>query len=116
MALDGTDVRSVPLPAGETGIDAIAVTPDGTAYVTTRTSGTVWTCGPDDSTLTAVATPAPADEHRRLLLLDANTLLGSTGSGVLWWLDLTTGSFELLEVQPDAGRRMEYAAWLRGLR
>ena len=26
------------------------------------------------------------------------------------------GSFELLEVQPDAGRRMEYAAWLRGLR
>jgi methionyl-tRNA formyltransferase len=26
------------------------------------------------------------------------------------------GSFEPLEVQPDGGRRMEYAAWLRGLR
>jgi len=26
------------------------------------------------------------------------------------------GAFEPLEVQPDAGRRMEYAAWLRGLR
>jgi methionyl-tRNA formyltransferase len=28
----------------------------------------------------------------------------------------TDGSFEPLEVQPDGGRRMEYAAWLRGLR
>jgi methionyl-tRNA formyltransferase len=26
------------------------------------------------------------------------------------------GSFEPLEVQPDGGRRMEYAAWLRGVR
>jgi len=26
------------------------------------------------------------------------------------------GSFEPLEIQPDGGRRMEYAAWLRGLR
>jgi methionyl-tRNA formyltransferase len=26
------------------------------------------------------------------------------------------GSFEPLEVQPEAGRRMDYAAWLRGLR
>jgi methionyl-tRNA formyltransferase len=26
------------------------------------------------------------------------------------------GSFEPLEVQPDGGRRMDYAAWLRGLR
>ena len=26
------------------------------------------------------------------------------------------GSFEPLEVQPEGGRRMEYAAWLRGLR
>jgi len=26
------------------------------------------------------------------------------------------GRFELLEVQPDGGRRMEYDAWLRGLR
>jgi methionyl-tRNA formyltransferase len=26
------------------------------------------------------------------------------------------GGFEPLEVQPDGGRRMEYAAWLRGLR
>jgi methionyl-tRNA formyltransferase len=26
------------------------------------------------------------------------------------------GTFEPLEVQPDGGRRMEYAAWLRGLR
>ena len=26
------------------------------------------------------------------------------------------GSFEPLEVQPEGGRRMDYAAWLRGLR
>jgi methionyl-tRNA formyltransferase len=26
------------------------------------------------------------------------------------------GSFAPLEVQPDGGRRMEYEAWLRGLR
>jgi hypothetical protein len=26
------------------------------------------------------------------------------------------GSFEPLEVQPEGGRRMEYAAWRRGLR
>ena len=26
------------------------------------------------------------------------------------------GSFEPLEVQPDGGRRMDYATWLRGLR
>jgi methionyl-tRNA formyltransferase len=26
------------------------------------------------------------------------------------------GSFELLEVQPEGGRRMEYSAWLRGVR
>ena len=26
------------------------------------------------------------------------------------------GAFEPLEVQPEGGRRMEYEAWLRGLR
>ncbi|WP_406053487.1 hypothetical protein [Kribbella sp. NBC_00889] len=98
MALDGTDVRTVALPAGETSIDAITVGADGTAYVTTRGSGTVWSCGPSDTSLTAVATPAPADEHRTLHLLNATTLLGSTGSGVLWWLDLTTGEVELLDL------------------
>ncbi|WP_405067277.1 hypothetical protein OG558_37490 [Kribbella sp. NBC_01510] len=102
MALDGSDVRIVPLPAGETSIDALTVAPDGTAYATTRGSGTVWSCGPGDTSLTAIATPAPADEHRKLELLDANTLLGSTGSGVLWWLDLGTGEFELLDLI-DAG-------------
>jgi DNA-binding beta-propeller fold protein YncE len=102
MAVDGSDVRIVPLPEGETGVDAIAVSAGGTAYLTTRRSGTVWSCGPSDTTLTAVATPAPADEHRRLVLLDESTLLGSTGSGVLWWLNLATGSFELLDLV-DAG-------------
>ncbi|WP_460653890.1 hypothetical protein [Kribbella endophytica] len=102
MDLDGGNVRVVPLPSGQTGIDAIVVGADGTAYVTTRGAGTVWSCGPDDVTLTAVATPAPADEHRRLVLLDGGTLLGATGSGVLWWLDLGTGQFELLDLV-DAG-------------
>ncbi|WP_427892627.1 hypothetical protein ACQHIV_06960 [Kribbella sp. GL6] len=102
MALDGTDVRSVPLPAGETGVDAITVAANGTAYLTTRTSGTVWKCGLSDTALTAVGTPAPEDEHRRIVLLDEDTLLGSTGSGVLWWLDVRTGEFELLDLV-DAG-------------
>lgn len=102
MALDGSDVRIVPGPAGERSIDAITVTADGTAYVTTRGSGTVWSCGPGDTALTAIATPAPADEHRELVLLDPTTLLGATGSGVLWWLDLSTGEFELLDLA-DSG-------------
>ncbi|GAA1124837.1 hypothetical protein GCM10009630_23440 [Kribbella jejuensis] len=102
MALDGSDVRTVPLPDGETSVDAITVGSDGTAYLTTRTSGTVWKCGPTDTILTAVGTPAPADEHRRIVLLDQDTLLGSTGSGVLWWLDVRTGEFELLDLV-DAG-------------
>ncbi|TWD73216.1 hypothetical protein FB561_7104 [Kribbella amoyensis] len=102
MDLDGGNVHVVPLPAGENTVDAIAVTPDGTAYVTTRGSGTVWSCGPADTSLTAVATPAAADEHRRLVLLDDTTLLGSTGSGVLWWLDVSTGEYELLDLV-DAG-------------
>ncbi|GAA1564136.1 MULTISPECIES: hypothetical protein [Kribbella] len=102
MSLDGSDVRSVPLPADETGVDAITVATDGTVYLTTRTSGTVWKWGASDSVLTAVGTPAPADEHRRIVLLDENTLLGSTGSGVLWWLDVRTGEFELLDLV-DAG-------------
>jgi len=102
MALDGTDARIVTLPDGETSIDALTVGLDGTAYLTTRGSGTVWSCGPADSALTAIATPAPADEHRKLELLDATTLLGSTGSGVLWWLDLATGESELLDLI-DAG-------------
>jgi hypothetical protein len=100
MALDGTDVRSTPLPDGETGVDAITVSADGTAYLTTRTSGTVWKWAPEG--LVAVAKPAPQDEHRKLEFLDATTLLGATGSGVLWWLDVTTGSFELLDLI-DAG-------------
>lgn len=102
MALDGSDVRTVPLPDGETGVDALTVAADGTVYLTTRTSGTVWSCGPTDTVLTAVATPAPADEHRRIVLLDEDTLLGATGSGVLWWLDVRTGEFELLDLV-DAG-------------
>ncbi len=40
------------------------------------------------------------------------------GRGVTVWNARVgeDGSFEPLEVQPDGGRRMEYAAWLRGLR
>ncbi len=102
LALDGEDARVVPLPAGETSVDAIAVAADGTAYLTTRGSGTVWRCGPGDTALTAVGTPAPADEHRRLVLLDDGTLLGSTGSGALWWLDVATGTSELVDLV-DAG-------------
>ncbi|HEY7379982.1 MAG TPA: methionyl-tRNA formyltransferase [Gaiella sp.] len=40
------------------------------------------------------------------------------GRGVTVWRARVAGdgSFQPLEVQPDGGRRMEYAAWLRGLR
>jgi methionyl-tRNA formyltransferase len=40
------------------------------------------------------------------------------GRGVTVWRARAgeDGSFEPLEVQPDGGRRMEYDAWLRGLR
>jgi len=36
------------------------------------------------------------------VMLDPGTLLGSTGSGALWWLDVGTGEFELLDLV-DAG-------------
>ena len=40
------------------------------------------------------------------------------GRGVTIWRARVAddGSFEPVEVQPDGGRRMEYDAWLRGLR
>jgi methionyl-tRNA formyltransferase len=40
------------------------------------------------------------------------------GRGVTVWRARVSadGSFEPLEVQPEGGRRMEYSAWLRGLR
>lgn len=40
------------------------------------------------------------------------------GRGVTVWRARVgaDGSFEPVEVQPDGGRRMDYAAWLRGLR
>lgn len=101
MARDGSGVQVVPKPSSESSLDAITVGPDGTAYVTTRRSGSVWSAVPGAAEMTRLAAPPNADEHRGLALL-GRTLLGGAGSGALWWLDLDTGAYEYLDLI-DAG-------------
>ncbi len=74
--------------------------------------------GPDDRRLDL---SRPADELvRRVCALSPH--IGARaeleGRPVTVWRARVAddGSFEPLEVQPEGGRRMEYAAWLRGLR
>lgn len=103
MAPDGSDLRITPLVPEESGLDAIAVAADGTAYVTARRSGSVYACAPDGSPMRRLDAPSPDDETRNIFLLDSDrTLLGCAGSGAVWWMDTATGEFELVDLI-DAG-------------
>jgi outer membrane protein assembly factor BamB len=102
MRTDGTAVEVVDFPTSEALADALAVASDGTTYVTTRRSGSVWRHRPEKAELELVATPSARDEHRAIVLLDDATLFGVTGSGAVWWLDVETGSSEVVDLV-DAG-------------
>ncbi|MFI6790613.1 PQQ-binding-like beta-propeller repeat protein [Nonomuraea sp. NPDC050383] len=94
---DGTDLRRVTLEQGS--LDVPSATDDGTVYATSRPDGTVYRYRTGDTAFTKVAdAPAPGDESRLLRLLDANTLLGFAGSGGLWWLDLSTGTSQFVDL------------------
>jgi outer membrane protein assembly factor BamB len=98
---DGTGEHRVSLAEGT--LDMITVAGDGTAYVTSRPDGAVHRYRPGETSFTKVADPpSPADETRRLHLLDANTLVGFSGSGGMWWLDLATGRSSFVDL-PGAG-------------
>ncbi|SEG97234.1 PQQ-like domain-containing protein [Nonomuraea solani] len=87
---DGTDIRRVALGSGS--LDALTVAPDGTVYGTSRPDGAVHRYRTGDGAITKVADPpSQDDETRRLALVDDHTLVGFSGSGGMWSLDLRTG-------------------------
>ncbi len=101
-------------------LDRVLAAPDPTGFVAQRTDGVTYA----DKITSADRTldlDRPAEELvRRVRALSphigARTEL--RGRPVTVWHARVgaDGSFEPLEVQPDGGRRMEYDAWLRGLR
>ncbi|WP_336205660.1 hypothetical protein [Nonomuraea sp. LPB2021202275-12-8] len=94
---DGTDARTVALETGS--LDMLTVAADGTVYATSRPDGAVHRYRTGDTALTKVADPpSQDDETRRLHLQDENTLVGFSGSGGMWWLDLRTGESEFLDL------------------
>lgn len=102
MNLDGSDVTIVEMPEAELYIDAITEASDGTIYVTTRRSGSVYRYRPGDTGLTKVATTSDNDEHRAIVMLDDTTMFGAAGSGAVWWLDTATGEVSFVDLI-DAG-------------
>lgn len=99
MNKDGGDLRTVDL--NEQSLDSFAFAPDGTAYLSTRPNGKIYRYRTDDGSLTEVGAPIPGDETRRLVLR-GDTLLGFSGSGSMWALDLATGEAEVTDLI-DAG-------------
>ncbi|WP_327105271.1 hypothetical protein [Nonomuraea glycinis] len=98
---DGTDARTVSLETGT--LDMLTVAADGTVYATSRPDGAVHRYRTGDTALTKVADPpSQDDETRRLHQLDEHTLLGFSGSGGMWWLDLRTGESQFADLI-DAG-------------
>lgn len=94
---DGTDARHVPLSSGS--LDALTVAADGTVYGTSRPDGAVHRYRTGDSTPTRVADPpSQDDETRQLALTGDDTLVGFSGSGGMWSLDLSTGQQEFTDL------------------
>lgn len=102
---DGADARNVPL--GPLSLDSLTVAADGTVYATSRPDGAVHRYRTGDTALTELAAPpSKDDETRRIALTGEDTLLGFSGSGGMWSLDLRTGasSFtDLIEAGLPAG-------------
>ncbi|MFB4270941.1 hypothetical protein [Nonomuraea sp. GTA35] len=94
---DGTDARRVPL--GGNSFDALVVAADGTVYATSRPDGAVHRYRTGDSAPTRIAdAPSPDDETRRLALTGDGTLVGFSGSGGMWSLDLSSGQSQFTDL------------------
>lgn len=102
MLPDGSDARFLARPGDQRSTDHISPQPDGTVYLSTVPSGNVYRYRYGDTELTEVATPVPGDSTRCISQLDATTLFGATLGGVVWYLDLPTGSVEAIDLI-DAG-------------
>ncbi|MEU0565471.1 PQQ-binding-like beta-propeller repeat protein [Nonomuraea sp. NPDC005983] len=100
---DGTDLKKVEAVQ----LDALTEAADGTVYGTSRPDGAVYRYRTGDSGVTKVADPpSEGDETRRLALTGDGTLVGFSGSGGMWRLDLTTGAarfFDLIDIGLPAG-------------
>ena len=74
--------------------------------------------GPDDRRLDLERPARELVDRVRALSPHIGARAELRGRGVTIWKARigADGSFEPVEVQPDGGRRMEYDAWLRGLR
>ncbi|WP_240506246.1 PQQ-binding-like beta-propeller repeat protein [Thermoactinospora rubra] len=85
---DGSDLRKVE----GAQLDALTVAPDGTVYGTSRPDGAVYRYRTGEDALTRVAGPPSEGDETRRLALEGTTLIGLSGSGGVWWLDLRTGA------------------------
>ncbi|GAA1703860.1 hypothetical protein GCM10009745_59180 [Kribbella yunnanensis] len=85
---DGTDLKSIDL--GGRSADAITVSPDGTAYLSTRPRGAILSYRSGDTAAVEIGTPRAEEETRTIVPIDGH-LTGFTGSGGWWEMDPGTG-------------------------
>lgn len=91
---DGTDTRMIDI--GVSSFDALTVAPDGAVYATSRPDGAVYVYR-NGAVVKIAEPPSPGDETRRLVL-DGQTLIGFSGSGGMWWLDLPTAKSQFTDL------------------
>lgn len=107
MLPDGSDVRYIPRPAGSRSTNEISPQPDGTVYVSVTPSGTVYRYRTGDTELTEIATPLPGSSAK-LTQLDDSTLVGAAGTGLVWYLDQSSGALEFVDLSevglPESGQ------------
>lgn len=82
---------------GTRTVDSILI--DGTTvYFSTRSDGTVFSYDLTTGSIVDLGTPSTGDETRRLALHDGD-LVGFSGSGAIWSIDLATGEVDLTDLQ-----------------
>lgn len=87
MLPDGSDMRQITVPSGTRSVDHISPHPDGTVYLSTLPSGTIYHYRTGDAGLTEVGTPMEGEGHRCLSVLDDGTVFGATSDGSVWYRD-----------------------------
>ncbi|NUT35122.1 MAG: PQQ-like beta-propeller repeat protein [Hamadaea sp.] len=95
VAKDGTDLRAISL--GGLSADAIGIASDGTAYLSTRPSGTIYRYRTGDAGITELGTPRLGEETRRLVP-QGDSLLGFSGSGGMWTMRLDTAEVQYTDL------------------
>ncbi|GAA0912992.1 PQQ-binding-like beta-propeller repeat protein [Nonomuraea longicatena] len=92
---DGTDLRRV----AAVQMDGLAVAADGSVYGTSRPDGAVHRYRPGDTGVVKVAEPPSlGDETRRLWFDGPATLVGFSGSGGMWRLDVPSGRSDFTDL------------------